>query len=124
MAEEINLDKVLKKIETLIKNRMQFQAPVETGKLKRSIKVKAFYNASGVQFKSEYVTYGVFTDLGTRRYYRGEQPNKKWNPRPGPGKGGIKPRYWTNLDNSTYVQVGKLIAKEIAAQAAKIISGK
>lgn len=121
---ELNLDRVLKSIETLVKNRLQFQAPVATGALKRSIKVKAYYNRDGVQFRSGYLNYGVFTDLGTGRYYRGEQPNKRWRGNPGKGKGGIKPRYWTNLDASTYTQIGRLIAREIVQQAAKIITGK
>ena len=124
MATQINIDNVLKNIATLIKNRLQFQAPVDTGKLKRSIRVQAFNSKDGVQFRSDYVTYGVFTDLGTGKYYRGEQPNRKWNPRPGKGKGGIKPRYWTNLDRATTFQAARLISRTIAAQAAKIIAGK
>lgn len=128
---DVNLDGIFKKIETLIKNRLRFQVPVAKGTrkkpggaLKASIDVKVYQNEKGVQFKSSYSEYGKFTDEGTRPYYKGAQPTKKWNPKPGPGKKGIKPRYWTHLDKATLQQISRLIAKETVKQIAKAITNK
>lgn len=128
---EVKLDGIFKKIQTLIKNRLRFQVPVAKGtkkkpggELKASVDVKVYQNERGVQFKSSFLEYGKFTDEGTKPYYKGEQPNKKWNPKPGPGKKGIKPRYWTHLDKATLQQISKLIAKETTKQLAKAITGK
>ena len=128
---EIKLDGVFKRIETLIKNRLRFQVPVAKGtkkkpggELKASIDVKVYESKGNVQFKSSFLEYGKFTDEGTKPYWKGPQPNKKWNPKPGPGKRGIKPRFWTNLDKATLQQISKLIAKETTKQIAKALSNK
>lgn len=128
---EVKLDGIFKKIQTLIKNRLRFQVPVAKGtkkkpggELKASIDVKVYQNERGVQFKSSYLEYGKFTDEGTKPYWKGPQPNKKWNPKPGPGKKGIKPRYWTHLDKATLQQISKLIAKETTKQLAKAITSR
>jgi len=128
---DVKLDGIFKKVETLIKNRLKFQVPVAKGTrkkpggaLKASIDVKVYQNDRGVQFKSSYLEYGKFTDEGTRPYYKGSQPTKKWNPKPGPGKKGIRPRYWTHLDKATLQQISKLIAKETVKQIAKAITNK
>ena len=128
---DVKLDGIFKKVETLIKNRLKFQVPVAKGTkkkpggaLKASIDVKVYQNDRGIQFKSSYAEYGKFTDEGTRPYWKGEQPTKKWKPNPGPGKKGIKPRYWTHLDTATMQQISKLVVKETAKQLAKEIINK
>jgi hypothetical protein len=78
----------------------------------------------GFSLIAGYLSYGRFIDLGTERYYKGEKPSARWNPTPGKGKGGIKPRYWTNLGKPTEKQVANILAKEIAKQVRQIISGK
>jgi hypothetical protein len=124
---EINLTKVYKSIEVLIKNRLKEQAPdgPEPGApLRNSITVKVQETNDGFAFVTGYLSYGRFIDLGTERYFKGEKPDAKWNPRPGKGKGGIRPRYWTNLGKATEKMIADLVAKEIAKQAQQIIAGK
>jgi hypothetical protein len=113
---ELSLTKVYKRIETLIKNRLRFQVPVgETGDLKKSITVKVEETSRGVKFIEGYLTYGIFTDSGTGRYWK-PNPKAKWNPKPGKGKGGIKPRYWTNLDTATTTMISQLLKKDVKIQ--------
>lgn len=122
---ELNLTKVYRRIEVLVRNKLREQVPVgETGKLQRSITVKVVETPDGFNLVTGYLTYGRFIDLGTERYYKGENPDARWNPNPGKGKGGIKPRYWTNLGKPTTKLISDLLAKEIAKQATEIISGK
>jgi hypothetical protein len=82
-----------------LQNRLKFQAPVDTGELKRSIKVRAYVSSDwdSVRFEADYKTYGIYTDLGTGKYFRGEEERAKWRRNPPKGKGGIRPRYWTNI---------------------------
>lgn len=117
MAEaKLDIMKAANMAARVYKTRLRYQAPVATGKLKRSIEVVPELTQDGVAFRETYLTYGIYTDSGTRRYYK---PNKraKWNPRPGKGKGGIKPRYWTNInDTATTKRIADIFAKDIAKQ--------
>lgn len=116
MAEELNLTKAANMAARVYKTRLRYQAPVRTGALKKSIEVVPMMTSNGVAFKESYLTYGIFTDSGTRRYHR---PNRKakWNPRPGKGRKGIKPRYWTNInDRMTLRKITDIFSKEIAKQ--------
>jgi hypothetical protein len=124
---ELNLTKVYRRIEILIKNKLREQAPdgPEAGSpLRNSVTVKVLETRDGFSFVLGYLSYGRFLDLGTERYFKGERPDAKWNPKPGKGKGGIKPRYWTNIGKPTEKIIADLLAKEIAIQAKQIISGK
>lgn len=125
--KELDLTKVYKRIEVLVKNKLKGQSPdgPEPGSpLRNSITVKVVENPDGFSLVSGYLSYGRFLDLGTERYFKGERPDAKWTPNPGKGKGGIKPRYWTNLGKPTQKIIADLVAKEIAKQAKAIISGK
>ena len=124
---ELNLTKVYRRIEVLVKNKLREQSPdgPEPGApLRNSITVKVVETRDGFGFVEGYLTYGRFLDLGTEGYFKGERPDAKWNPNPGKGKRGIKPRYWTNLGKPTQRMIADLLAKEIAIQAKQIISGK
>ena len=128
---DVKLNAIYKKVETLIKNRLKYQVPVgkgtkkkRGGTLKRSIDVKV-YEDDGIKWKSSWAEYGKFTNRGTKPYLdRGDISGKFWNPNPGPGKKGIKPRYWTNLDKATRQQISKLIGRETTKQIVKSISNK
>jgi hypothetical protein len=125
--KELDLTKVYKRIEVLVKNKLREQSPdgPEPGApLRNSITVRVEETKDGFAFVTGYLTYGRFLDLGTERYFKGERPDAKWNPSPGKGRGGIKPRYWTNLGKPTEKMIADLVAKEIAKQAKAIISGK
>lgn len=112
---ELNLKPVLPTIAKLMQDQLRRQAPVATGDLRNSVVVRAVETSDGVQLVTGYLNYGVFTDSGTGRYRR-PNPKAKWNPAPGKGKGGIKPRYWTNLDNAITIRIARIIEREIAKQ--------
>lgn len=114
MAQDLELSGPLNMAARLIEANLKRQAPVDTGALKRSIKVKANYTGESVQFRYSYNTYGVFVDKGTGPYaVRGKGRTGSWNPRPGKGTDGIKPRFWTSLENSTKIRVKRIISKVI-----------
>ena len=115
-AFEPNLTPVIKKAARLMETRLKYQAPYRTGKLKKSIRVQGFENKDGIQFVADYVQYGVYLDNGTGPYRQTRTDGEEWNPRPGKGKGGIKPRFWTNTDQKTKDVMAKMINAEIAKQ--------
>lgn len=76
------------------------QAPVKTGALRDSIRAQVSEKGISIIYRQ----YGVYTDYGTydNRVYGAEQPPSpfempSWNPAPGRGGKGIRPRYWTSL---------------------------
>ena len=116
MAKDLDITPAMNMAARIYQTRLRYQAPVDTGKLKNSIKVRAVANKDGFQLVSSYLDYGIFTDSGTKRYHRPSE-TAPWNRKPGKGKGGIKPRYWTNVqDDATVRRVSNIIAKEIAKQ--------
>jgi len=112
---ELSLKPVLPIISKIMQDQLRRQAPVATGALQKSVTVRAIETKDGVQLVTGFLNYGVFTDSGTGKYRR-PNPDAKWNQRPGKGKGGIKPRYWTNLDNAITIRISRIIEREIAKQ--------
>ena len=108
MAAELNLSEAISMGARVMQANLRRQAPVDTGDLKRSITVRGAYDGKTLKFISNYLTYGKFTDLGTGPY----KANKRgaWNPRPGLGRGGIRPRFWTTIDRAIQVNLKKTIA--------------
>ena len=64
-----------------------------------------------INFNVEYLGYGKFTDLGTGPYRTRER--RTWNPRPGRGRGGIKPRFWLTFNRQVFDAVRKRIAQAV-----------
>ena len=115
---ELSLKPVLPTIAKLMQDQLRRQAPdgSESGDpLRRSIVVRAKESKDGVQMVTGYLTYGIFTDSGTGKF-RKPNPEAKWNPAPGKGKGGIKPRYWTNLSPEATLRISKLVVQETSRQ--------
>lgn len=110
-----SLKKILAPITKLVQAELKAQVPVDTGQLRKSIKVQAVEDANGFSIRSGYLTYGIFVDSGTKRYYK-PNPKARWNPKPGKGKGGIKPRYWTNLSQEVNLRISRMIVKETTRQ--------
>ena len=108
MAAELNLSEAISMGARVMQANLRRQAPVDTGDLKRSITVRGAYDGRTLKFISNYLTYGKFTDLGTGPY----KANKRgaWNPRPGLGRGGIRPRFWTTIDRAIQTNLKKTIA--------------
>lgn len=107
---------VLRRAAITYQNRLKFQAPVDTGALKASVRVQAFVSSDwdSVRFEIDYKRYGRYTDLGEGRYFRGEEPKAKWRKNPGRGKGGIKPSYWTNIDPQEEQRIVNIFYPQIA----------
>jgi len=95
----------------LLQANLKRQAPVDTGALQKSIKVRGRMVGDRINFNVEYLGYGKFTDMGTGPYRASAR--KTWNPRPGKGRGGIKPRFWLTFNRAVYDQVRKRIAQAV-----------
>jgi hypothetical protein len=116
MAKELDITPQMNLAARIYQTRLRYQAPVATGKLRDSVKVRVVSTSDGFQLVTTFETYGIFTDSGTKRYYR-PSDTATWRPRPGKGKGGIKPRYWTNVqDEATVRRVTNIIVKEVTKQ--------
>jgi hypothetical protein len=114
MAQDLELTQALNLSARLLADNLRKQVPVKTGKLKRSIKVKANYTGKSVQFRYDYERYGIWVDKGTRPYgVYGKGKNGPWNPNPGKGTGGIRPRFWTSIETTVLVNVKRMMAKVI-----------
>lgn len=116
MAINLDISKAAFMAARVYQTRLRFQAPVKTGALRDSVAVVPLITSDGVVFSTTYKTYGRYLDSGTGKYYR---PNKRanWRARPGKGQGGIKPRYWTNInDTVTLNRISDIFAKDVAKQ--------
>lgn len=107
--EDINLQQIVNYYSRTIAAQLMRQSPVKTGALKRSIKVKGKQTDKGLTFTTDYKRYGIFTDLGTGPY--ATKKRGEWNPKPGKGRGGIRPRFWTTLPEAIRKNMNKSIGK-------------
>ena len=113
-------NKISRKLEAILKS----QAPVDTGNLKNSI-IVSFDEKGFIIYDS--TSYGMYLHRGT-----GEERNTassqddattyfnllrmRWNPNPGKGEQGIKPRYWMNFSDSVYEMIDDELEKVIAQE--------
>ena len=109
-----DLQKIGNMAARILQSLYKRQAPKKTGELKTSIKVSAKVTSNGLSFVTSYAKYGIFTDKGTGPYR--SRRMGEWNPKPGKGKGGIRPRYWTAIDSMTRSQIAKLVTKWVKEQ--------
>jgi hypothetical protein len=109
--DDINLQEAISMGARIISANLKRQAPVKTGALSRSITVRGYFDGKSLKFSSDYLRYGIFTDLGTGRYR--SKRRMGWTPNPGVGKKGIRPRYWTTLERSVSVNIKKTVTKII-----------
>lgn len=100
---EQQVKEVLEKVGLEILNIWKAQAPRDTGALRNSIRYKVVKKGGALALSFYYVKYGVYVDLGTysnkdeSAYGVSAFALPAWNPRPGRGGYGIRPRYWTSL---------------------------
>ena len=101
----------------LVSAQVRGQAPVKTGALKRSVKVRLDRTENNgtyaFTFNYNYLGYGIFTDLGTKPYAVDDASRGPWNPKPGKGEGGIRPRFWLSLDESIQDRIGNIFTDAI-----------
>jgi hypothetical protein len=93
----------------IIQNELRTQAPSE--KIASGLTVVPVYTMGEVDFDvvlDDKVKYGIYLDSGTEDEKK-INPDAEWNPNPGKGQGGIKPRYWTNLNESIQVRIDMII---------------
>lgn len=109
--EGLDTNKLISTVCKLIRLNLIAQVPVVSGKLKSSIKVSGRVTPSGITFSSTYLGYGVFLDTGTGPY--ATKKREAWNKKPGKGKGGIKPRFWTTLTETTRKSIRQITVDAI-----------
>ena len=87
------------------------QAPDDTGALRNSLTYRIVQTTSDISVVFGYLEYGMFVNIGTGQYadhssyglFPFELPS--WQPNPGKGRYGIKPRYWMSVSsNRTYFE--------------------
>ena len=111
MAIPAELRAPLTRAASLITENIKAQTPVKTGKLKGSIKTQIVETADGYSFRlvsKPYAKYGIFVDRGTGPYRTSKRG--KFNQKPGKGKGGIIPRFFTTVNSSTIQRVKKILS--------------
>ena len=110
------IQRALNTCSKIVQNKIVDQTPVDTGTLKRSMKVSAFQKRNGdlaFRINSEpYQKYGRYVDLGTGPYR--SKKRGKFNARPKKGKGGIIPRFFTTIDKATINRVKVIMQKAYA----------
>lgn len=97
----------------LVSLQLRRQSPVKTGRLRKSIHIRANRTDEGVTFVATYLDYGTFTDTGTGPYGVQDSDRRSWDPIPGKGKGGIKPRFWLSLDDIFLDNINDMLAEAV-----------
>ena len=101
-----------------ILNILNAQAPRKTGKLQNSIRYRVVTKSNEWALSFYYIYYGVYVDLGTydnantAAYGISAFDLPQWNPNPGRGGFGIKPRYWSSLSQDA-TELQEFLAKKI-----------
>jgi len=131
----VNLDKQYAKFARRIEGILKAQAPRKSGDLARSIRVVV--NKDGLQIVLQPInnkdSYGVYLHAGTLTEREGPGgrdfgiiyealQDRSWNPTPGKGRGGIKPRYFLNISDATYEQFNDVLAQEFAKQQTEYVT--
>ena len=105
----------------IMEANIKAQAPSQ--KIAGGTKVIPVFDGEELRFEvvlDEQVKYGIFLDSGTEREYK-PNPNAAWSPNPGKGTDGIKPRYWTNLDEAMQERMTKIIEEAMTKAMEKKI---
>jgi len=110
----MNLKPAYDKIARIIEQILKRQVPVRTGELKSSLRVTVVGSGLEIEFVLSEKKYGIFTDMGTGRYKA--KSRGKWNPRPGKGRDGIRPRFWKSISDKDQVRIQILIQEELTKQ--------
>jgi hypothetical protein len=133
--QKLYIRQVTKALESLgqeILNIMKAQAPIKTGKLKRSIKYKVVTKKGQPALSFYYIYYGVYVDLGTysnadkSSYGMSQFIMPRWNPKPGHNGKGILPRYWTSLSadaNELIEYFASKLERTIGADIVELLTG-
>lgn len=129
--EKINLKPTYARISRKLEQILQGQAPVKTGNLRSQVAV--IYDEDGFEINLGNAQYGIYQHQGTGKekssrassnfsegYY--QMTDFAWNPNPGRGDGGIKPKYWMNFSDTVYEMINDEISTAYAEAIDEIIS--
>lgn len=90
---------------------LHLRVPVDTGRLKRSIKVSYKRSNDSVSYSFGYLDYGVYVNLGTKHYNTIKWGSKESIPFNLPpyrgyrkGNGAIQPQYWLSLSQDLAIK--------------------
>jgi len=115
---KIDLSSVYIKLSRKLESILRYQAPFDTGFLRSQVEVT--YTKDGIEIGLGQAGYGTYLHTGTGQERAGKDPqqlmDKAWNPKPGKGTEGIKPRYWMNFSESVYEMMMDEIATAYAIQ--------
>lgn len=111
---EIDVNEAINMAVRLTRDNLIRQVPVKTGALRDSIQVSGGVKKNQLTINSDYLFYGKFVDQGTGPY--ATKKRLTWRPRPGRGRKGIRPRYWTTLEKSTRLEIKRIFERVIAQQ--------
>jgi hypothetical protein len=95
----------------IMTQELKRQSPRKTGALSKSIKVQVRVTDDKVTYVTDHLRYGIYLDRGTGPYYT--KVKAEWNPKPGKGKGGIKPRHWKTISSTARKTMTDLILKAL-----------
>ena len=102
-----------------IVNILKAQAPKKTGALRNSIRHRVVTKNNEWALSFYYLSYGVYVDLGTydnadtAAFGISAFDMPRWNPTPGKGGFGIRPRYWSSLSEDAN-ELQQYLADKIA----------
>jgi hypothetical protein len=122
--QKLYIRQVTKALESLgqeILNIMKAQAPVKTGKLKRSIRYKVVTKNGNPALSFYYIYYADKASYGMSQFIM-----PRWNPKPGHTGKGIMPRYWTSLsaDATELIEYfASKLQKTVGADIVELLTG-
>ena len=76
---------------------------------RKTVRVRAMVKPNAIDFVYSYPEYGKYLDLGTERYRVDEAQRGPFSRSPGKGIGGIKPRFWMTINESTKVRIAMML---------------
>lgn len=129
---KLDLTRTYQKIARKLEQILQNQAPVNSGNLRNSIRVEFDENGFAIILGAN-AQYGFYLHTGTGdEKAAGTTSNfettymnlarNAYIENPGPGTGGIKPRYWLNFSDSVYEMINSEIEKAMAKELEKGIT--
>ncbi len=98
-----------------IENEIKAQAPSKKIAAGTTV-VTEFTGDDEVQFVTvieDQVKYGIYLDKGTGKYR--SDTEGRWNPNPGKGTDGIRPRFWTSLSDTFVERINMMIEQALIA---------
>ncbi len=112
MAEDPELARAMAETARVIETLLKGQATkMKASGLAKSIEVVSKDKGGKVSFTVDSIYYGKFLDMGTMK----ERARRRgpFDPNPGVGVGGIKPRFWSTVNTATRLRIKKIMEKAV-----------